>query len=113
EHRHGDDRVEACSRQGRAGGVHQLDQEVAFTARAPAEAPSRHQPRSSFAMSWATERAFSTSSALKLIAETAGCPPPPYRSAIPARLCRRKSCRQGFDPSETLLRFVPRVTVTV
>src|SRR6266478_9331777 len=68
--------------------------------------------RSSSAITAAAARACSSWSGGKEIAATAGWPPPPYRSAIRARLCRRCCCFHGFEPSEILLRFGPCETET-
>jgi hypothetical protein len=47
------------------------------------------------------------------MAPTRGCPPPPYRSQIDARLCPGGAGAQGFDPTEIFVRKLEVLTDTV
>src|SRR5450755_2258714 len=64
-------------------------------------------------ISAAARRAVSIAPMGKLIAPTFGCPPPPYRSQIVARLCFSGSRTHGFEPTETLVRKLDDDTETV
>src|SRR5579875_1538289 len=70
-------------------------------------------PLSSSAISRAALRASSTAPIGKLMAPTLGCPPPPYRSQMLARLNFTGRGDQGLEPTETLVRKLDVLTETV